>query len=169
MIDGSSPKAPDSGSPGTRLPSPGTRPEGGERQSRIAFRPGAVACRGEALTPRAVRRHSVEPKMSADGLGPGKASGADGAYRPAPEIAEHERQFREILEHCPAGLNVVDEDGRLLFHNARLRKLLGYDENEMHLFDTKRFWHDLGHRTRIIETLRERGGELLNEEAIWKT
>ncbi|MFL5197670.1 MAG: PAS-domain containing protein [Microvirga sp.] len=87
----------------------------------------------------------------------------------AAEIAEHERQFREILEYCPAGLNVVDEDGRLLFHNARLRKLMGYDEEEMHLFDTKRFWHDLDHRARIIERLRERGGELLDEEAVWKT
>jgi hypothetical protein len=29
------------------------------------------------------------------------------------DIPEYERQFREILEHCPAGLNVVDEDGRL--------------------------------------------------------
>ena len=85
------------------------------------------------------------------------------------EIAEHERQFREILEHCPAGLNVVDEDGRLLFHNARLRKLMGYDEEEMHLFDTRRFWHDLDQRARIIETLRAQGGQLLNEEVIWTT
>ena len=85
------------------------------------------------------------------------------------EIAEHERQFRDILKHCPAGLNVVDEDGRLLFHNARLRELLGYDREEMHLFDTRRLWHDLDHRARIIETLRERGGQLLNEEVVWKT
>ena len=61
-----------------------------------------------------------------------------------------------ILEYCPAGLNVVDEEGRLLFHNARLRELMGYDEEEMHLFDTRRFWHDLDQRGRIIETLRER-------------
>jgi len=54
-----------------------------------------------------------------------------GNDHPVAEIAEHERQFREILEYCPAGLNVVDEDGRLLFHNARLRKLLGYDEEEI--------------------------------------
>src|SRR5215207_6594557 len=98
-----------------------------------------------------------------------------GNDHPVAEIAEHERQFREILEYCPAGLNVVDEDGRLLFHNARLRKLLGYDEEEMHLFDTKRFWHDLDHRARIIAMLRERGGELqrggelLHEEAVWTT
>jgi PAS domain-containing protein len=59
------------------------------------------------------------------------------------QIAEQERQFREILEHCPAGLNVVDEDGRLLFHNEWVRELLGYDKGEMELFDTKRFWHDL--------------------------
>src|SRR5215208_1262340 len=109
--------------------------------------------------------------MSDDGtIAPGldEQPGAGGDRRAA-EIAEHERQFREILEYCPAGLNVVDEDGRLLFHNARLRRLMGYDEEEMHLFDTKRFWHDLDHRARIIERLRERGGELLDEEAVWKT
>src|SRR4051812_35403716 len=84
------------------------------------------------------------------------------------ELVEQGRQFREILEHCPAGLNVVDEDGRLLFHNARARDLLGYDEAEMHLIDTKKFWNDLDHRARIIATLRERGGRVLNEEVIWK-
>ena len=89
--------------------------------------------------------------------------------RARPEITEQERQFRELLEHCPAGLSLVDEDGRLVFHNARLRELLGYDEEELHLFDTRKFWHDLDHRTRLIETLRERGGQLLNEEVIWKT
>jgi len=85
------------------------------------------------------------------------------------QIADQERQFRELLEHCPAGLSLVDEEGRLVFHNARLREMFGYDEEELHLFDTKKFWHDLDHRTPIIETLRERGGQLLNEEVIWKT
>ncbi|MDX1488974.1 MAG: PAS-domain containing protein, partial [Acidiferrobacterales bacterium] len=85
------------------------------------------------------------------------------------QVAEQERQLREILEYCPAGLIVVDEDGRLLFHNWRLRELLGYEKEELELLDTKRFWHDLDHRARIIELLRERGGQLLNEEVIWKT
>jgi PAS domain S-box-containing protein len=85
------------------------------------------------------------------------------------QIAEQERQFRETLEYCPAGLNVVDEEGRLVFYNARLRELMEYEEDELHLFDTKRFWLDLDHRSRIIETLRESGGQILNEEAIWKT
>ena len=85
------------------------------------------------------------------------------------QLAEQERQFHELLEHCPAGLSLVDEDGRLVFHNARLRELLGYDKEELHQFDTKKFWHDLDHRSRIIETLRQRGGQLLNEEVIWKT
>src|SRR5215203_5617224 len=85
------------------------------------------------------------------------------------QIAEQERQFREILEYCPAALNVVDEDGRLLFHNARLRQLFGYDADELTLFDTRRLWHDLDQRGRIIESLRERGGQLLNEEVTWKT
>jgi PAS domain S-box-containing protein len=88
---------------------------------------------------------------------------------PQAQVAEQERQFREALEYCPAGLVVVDEDGRLLFHNARLREILGYDKDELELFDTKKFWHDLDQRRRIIDTLRERGGQLLNQEAVWRT
>jgi PAS domain S-box-containing protein len=84
-------------------------------------------------------------------------------------VAEQERQLREILDCCPAGLDVVDEDGRLVFHNRRLRELLGYDKEELHLFDTRKFWNDLSHRQRVIDLLRERGGQLLNEEVIWKT
>ena len=85
------------------------------------------------------------------------------------DIAEYERQFREILEHCPAGLNVVDEDGRLLFHNARIRELLGYSRDELHLFDTRKFWYDLDQRARIIEALHDNADQILNEEAIWLT
>ncbi len=88
---------------------------------------------------------------------------------PGAGISEQERQFREALDYCPAGLNVVDEEGRLIFHNARLRELMGYEKDEMHLFDTKRFWQDLGHRTRIIDILRQQGGQLLNEEVVWVT
>ncbi|MGE3712454.1 MAG: adenylate/guanylate cyclase domain-containing protein, partial [Hyphomicrobiaceae bacterium] len=82
-------------------------------------------------------------------------------------VAEQERQMREILDYSPAAVAVVDEDGRLLFHNRRLRELTGYSANELDLFDTKRFWHDLSHRARIVELLRNRGGQLLNEEVIW--
>ena len=85
------------------------------------------------------------------------------------QVAEQERQLREILDYCPAGLDVVDEDGRLLFHNRRLRQLLGYEKEELHLFDTRNFWYDLSHRQRIIDLLRQRGGQLLDEEVIWKT
>ena len=84
------------------------------------------------------------------------------------QLAEHERQFREILDYCPAGLNVVDEDGRLLFHNARVRELLGYTEDEMNLCDTQLFWHDLKQRAEIIDKLRK-GGQVLNQEVLWKT
>jgi PAS domain S-box-containing protein len=85
------------------------------------------------------------------------------------EAAEHERQFREILEYCPAGLMVVDEDGRLLFHNARLREILGYSKEELDFCDTRMHWHDLGQRERIIKQLRDRGGQILNEKVIWRT
>ena len=84
-------------------------------------------------------------------------------------LAEQECQFRELLQSCPAALSLVDEAGRLVFHNVRLRELMGYDEEELHLFDTRRFWFDQDHRARLMETLRARGGQLLNEEVIWKT
>ena len=85
------------------------------------------------------------------------------------EAAEHERQFREILEYCPAALLVVDEDGRLLFHNARLREILGYSKDELDFCDTRTHWHDLDQRARIIDQLRERGGQILNERVVWRT
>jgi PAS domain-containing protein len=53
------------------------------------------------------------------------------------QLAEQERQFREILEDCPAALVAVDEDERLLFHNARLLELLGYHKEELELFDPR--------------------------------
>ena len=46
----------------------------------------------------------------------------DGGAAPEGTLAEHERQFRELLEFCPAALQVVDDDGRLLFHNLRVRE-----------------------------------------------
>jgi PAS domain S-box-containing protein len=85
------------------------------------------------------------------------------------QVAEQERQLREILDYSPAAVCVVDEDGRLLFHNWRLRKLTGYEKEELELFDTRRFWHDLAHRARVVELLRTRGGQLLDEEVVWKT
>ena len=57
----------------------------------------------------------------------------------------------------------------MVFHNARLRELGGYSEEELNHFDTKLFWHDLEQRSRIIEALRERGGQLLNEEVVYRT
>ncbi len=94
---------------------------------------------------------------------------AQGKSATEAKIAEHERQFREMLEFCPAALVVVDEDGRLLFHNARLRELLGYSKDEIGLIDTRKFWHDGAQRSRIISTLKERGGQLLNEAVTWRT
>ena len=38
-----------------------------------------------------------------------------------------------MLEHCPAGLSLVDDDGRLVFHNARLRELLRSEEEAQDL------------------------------------
>jgi PAS domain S-box-containing protein len=98
--------------------------------------------------------------------------GPAGGHVSAPleaEAAEHERQFREVLDYCPAALLVVDEDGRLLFHNARLREILGYSKAELDLCDTRMHWHDLEQRERIIKRLRDHGGQILNERVTWRT
>jgi PAS domain S-box-containing protein len=99
----------------------------------------------------------------------GQSAATNGDVTLGVEAAEHERQFREILEFSPAALLVVDEDGRLLFHNARLRELLGYENDELDRIDTRKFWHDLEQRSRIIASLRDRGGQLLNEKVVWRT
>ena len=99
----------------------------------------------------------------------GRSAAANGGVAQGAEAAEHERQFREILEFSPAALLVVDEDGSLLFHNTRLRELLGYGKDELDRVDTRKFWHDLDQRSRIIASLRERGGQILNEKVVWRT
>jgi PAS domain S-box-containing protein len=98
-----------------------------------------------------------------------RSTGVDGDAAPEAALAEQERQFRELLEFCPAALLVVDDDGRLLFHNARLCEILGYARDELHLFDTRLIWHDLEQRERIIQQLRDRGGQILNEKVTWRT
>src|SRR5262245_25247142 len=100
---------------------------------------------------------------------PSQSASTNGGTAPGVEAAEHERQFREILEFCPAALLVVDEDGRLLFHNARLREILGYSKEELDLCDTRMFWHDLEQRARIIDRLRVQGGQILNEKVTSRT
>ena len=66
-------------------------------------------------------------------FGTTQSTSGNGGVALGAEAAEHERQFRELLEFCPAALLIVDEDGRLLFHNARLREILGYSEDELQL------------------------------------
>ncbi len=106
--------------------------------------------------------------MSSDTIA-SRSAVTNGGTAPGVEAAEHERQFREMLEFCPAALLVVDEDGRLLFHNAQLREILGYGKDELDFCDTRMLWHDLDQRERIINQLRDHGGQLLNEKVTWRT
>lgn len=68
--------------------------------------------------------------MASDPISAGRRndrSATNGGRVDEAQFVEQERQFREILKFCPAAVLIVDEDGRLLFHNARLRELLGYE------------------------------------------
>ena len=85
------------------------------------------------------------------------------------EKAQSERQFREIVEHCPAGLVIVDDDGFLVFCNQTFRTMFGYTEEEIQGVDTRKFWCNLQHREDIINKLRSEGGQLMNQEVLWQT
>src|SRR4029077_3693210 len=111
---------------------------------------------------------SAGNRMSSD-TRVGQMAATNGGNALGVEADEDERQFRELLWFCPAGLLVVDADDRLLFHNARLREILGYSKDELDLCDSSVHWHDLNQRARIISKLRDEGGQILNEKAIWRT
>ena len=75
-----------------------------------------------------------------------------------------------MLEFCPAALLVVDEDGRLLFHNARLREMLGYQQGRARSHATPACSGTTSSSARGSSSrLRERGGQLLNEKVVWRT
>jgi PAS domain S-box-containing protein len=84
-------------------------------------------------------------------------------------LVQVEQQFREVLEFCPAALSVTDEDGKLVFHNKRLREIMRYPEEEIDGIDTRRFWADLRERERAISVLRSRGGQIRDQEVCYKT
>src|SRR4051795_1051336 len=84
-------------------------------------------------------------------------------------LLQVERQFREVLDYCPAALSATDDDGRLVFHNRRYREIMRYPKEEMDGIDTRRFWFDLGERERIMATLRARDGEVRDQEVRLKT
>src|SRR3954451_19078947 len=80
-----------------------------------------------------------------------------------------ERQFREVLDFCPAALSATDDDGRLVFHNRRYREIMRYPKEEMDGIDTRRFWFDLDEREGIMGVLRSRDGEVRDQEVVLKT
>src|SRR3954451_16082358 len=83
-------------------------------------------------------------------------------------LLQVERQFREVLDYCPAALSATDDDGRLVFHNRRYREIMRYPKEEMDGIDTRRFWVDLGQRERILATLRARDGEVRTQAVLLK-
>ncbi|MEM7042997.1 MAG: PAS-domain containing protein [Pseudomonadota bacterium] len=78
------------------------------------------------------------------------------------------QQIRKILDVCPAGLLVVDEESRLVFYNQSFRDMLGYKDEELSGFDTRRFWTDPEQRERINDLARDRGDQLINQEVSWQ-
>lgn len=78
------------------------------------------------------------------------------------------QQFRKILDVCPAGLLVVNQEGRLTSYNQSFRDILGYDDSELQDVDTGQFWTDPAQRQQVNSLARERGDRLINQEVTWQ-
>lgn len=78
------------------------------------------------------------------------------------------QQFRKILEVCPAGLLVVDEEDRLVFYNQTFRDMFGYDEGELQDVSTRQFWTDLDQRQQVEALAQKHGDQLVNQEVSWR-
>ena len=64
---------------------------------------------------------------------------------------------------------IVDEDGRLLFHNARLRDIVGYRKDELDL-STRARTGTISISARALSSgYGAQGGQILNERVVWRT
>src|SRR5580704_6168149 len=57
------------------------------------------------------------------------------------KLRENEELFRQVFEHAPFGMCVIDLDGGFLQVNATLCRILGYSEQEL----VAKTWEDLTH------------------------
>ena len=98
-----------------------------------------------------------------------RSAATDGGSAPGVEAAEHDRQFRELLEFCPAALSVVDEDGRLLFQNVRLPELLGYQRPRSNASTPARSGTTATSAHGSSRRTASGAANCLNETAVWRT
>ena len=72
------------------------------------------------------------------------------------QVEESEAEFRSYLELSPVGALLVEMDGTIRLHNARIREIFGYSEAEMENIKTTELYFDRTDRKEFITTLTER-------------
>lgn len=85
------------------------------------------------------------------------------------ELVKTTHTFREILEHCPAGLHIIDQDGLLIYSNDAYRNLLGYSNEEIQNMNTSSFWFDHDQHKEVLGRIESQNGQLINHEVVFKT
>ncbi|GIV77840.1 MAG: hypothetical protein KatS3mg050_2234 [Litorilinea sp.] len=80
------------------------------------------------------------------------------AYREVQEVAaSHERRFRQVLEHLPVAVAVVDAAGRLEYINRKLQENFGYSPEAIPTLDAwwQRVCPDESDRARVQQQARQ--------------
>ena len=98
----------------------------------------------------------------------GRSAAANGDVALGVEAAEHgansAKSWSSVRLHCWSWMRM----GGCCFTTRGCASCLDRGRT-IDRIDTRKFWHDVEQRSRIIASLHERGGQLLNEKVVWRT
>jgi PAS domain S-box-containing protein len=69
-------------------------------------------------------------------------------------LADSEEKYRTILHSIQEGYYEVDLDGNMTFFNTAMRRILGYDEDELRGLDYRSYYADDATREKVAETFK---------------
>ncbi|MFX0044483.1 MAG: PAS domain S-box protein [Candidatus Hermodarchaeota archaeon] len=80
-------------------------------------------------------------------------------------LEESERNYRQLVETMTAGMGVDDEDGRIIYTNAALNEMLGYEKGELVGTENSSILHGLTKEKQLERKAARRKGEVEHYEA----
>ncbi|MHA2600714.1 MAG: PAS domain S-box protein [Candidatus Thorarchaeota archaeon SMTZ1-83] len=80
-------------------------------------------------------------------------------------LEESERKYRQLVETMTAGMGIDDVDGKIIYTNAALNEMLGYEEGELVGTENREIIHGLTEEKQRERKAARREGELEHYEA----
>lgn len=78
--------------------------------------------------------------------------------------------FKEFMENLPVGIYQVDNNGKFVYCNGTIARILGYSESKKLIGRlVKDFYFNPNDRDRLMKKMRKEGGKYLDETLHWKT